>query len=183
LGRHFGIGWSHGYHAGRLDGRFQAVKDQHPASMYGSRALLYPYHPGYTPGLTGNSPPIHGFAQGQPLDTASRVQMNQAQVSWGEMYTNPLAPTVAPAIQPRPQEPSPPQARALSDDQLQSGTGDSPVELSPVEELEAVEPNDASPGDRPSIKPEDDDDLLSPSARLTPLQRYYEARQRLGSKR
>lgn len=49
IGRFLGVGYSHtGYH-GRRDGRFDAIQNRHPASNYGSGALLYPYDPGYRP--------------------------------------------------------------------------------------------------------------------------------------
>ncbi len=110
FGRFFGIGWSRGYHAGAYDGRFQHEKASHPASMYGSNALLYPYQPGYEP--------PRPFMQASPA-LAQPVYSNTVEMQgFGSILQGPsnqpmpnastqLMPSQVPAIPAKPIEPPP----------------------------------------------------------------------------
>ena len=46
-GRYLGVGWSHHTYHSRVDGRFDAITNRHPASAYPSNALSHIYSPGY----------------------------------------------------------------------------------------------------------------------------------------
>ncbi len=188
VGRFLGIGWNRGYHSGQYDGRFQATKDKHPASMYSSRGLLYPFHPSYSATTQSVLPAMYGdlMLHQSPMETS--VPMGAAMNGGVPMQSgatlNQAAPTVAPTA---PAEPAPTWLRPfLKDDAAKS---DQQIELLPEKSSEEVRPleespTEGSPSDRAKSKgAEDDDDLLLPSARLTPIQRYYEARQRGESKR
>jgi len=201
MGRFFGIGWNHGFHSGQNDGRFQATKNKHPASMYASQALLYPFHPSYmatpqsgTSAMYGDSMLLHptldtSMQFGTPFGVNSNVQVGGGAMMQSGAISNQAAPIVAPAV---PAEPAPTWLRPfLKDDKAQSDKAQSeePDDLLPERNREEVSPAEvkpveASPSDRSKSKAaEVDDDLLLPSAKLTPMQRYYEARQRGESQR
>lgn len=188
VGRFFGIGWSHGYHAGNLDGRFQAVKQRHPASMYGSNALLYPYQPGYEPQRAYSSS-NHGYAQpvynnlgdSQPFSSIPLSDLSQA------------SPTPAPVNPPKPIAPPPTWLRPFLKDDVKSGSEAATVPAGPKETREKVDALEVSPSDlikpksnqaeppkKEKPKPSDDDDLLTVSP---PLQHLMEARRNPGSNR
>ena len=188
MGRYFGIGWSHGYHSGQQDGRFQSIKDQHPASMYASNSLLYPFHPSYSAQTLSQSAygavDQHGMhmSPGHSMNHSMAIGAQGAVLSNQAIGANGLpAPTVAPPV---PAEPAPTWLRPFLKDEKPAAE-EAPVELVPAKPAEDEEllPAEDSPSDRAKAKAEDDDDLLLPSAQLTPMQRYYEARQRSGSKR
>ena len=167
FGRFFGIGGSHGYHAGNLDGRFQAVKQRHPANMYGSKALLYPYQPGYEPQRAYSSS-NHGYAQpvynnvvdSQPFSSIPLSDSSQA------------SPTPAPAIPPKPIAPPPTWLRPFLKGDVEA------LEVSPGD-LIRPKSNQAEPPKKEK-KPSDDDDLLTVSPSL---QHVMEARRNQSSNR
>lgn len=190
VGRFFGIGWSHGYHAGNNDGRFQHVKEKHPASMYGSNSLHYPYHPGYQP-QPAYMPTNPAYAQ--PVYNSLGDSQSFGSVLPGT--SNPVSPTPAPKILPKPIERPPTWLRPFLKDGEKGGTEEIQKESGTNEQRENVDAIEASPSDllKPkldSIKPKnqkppktsDDDDLLT-LAPKTPLQLYYEARRNQESKR
>ena len=185
VGRFFGIGWSHGYHAGVLDGRFQREKDNHPTNIYGSSALLYPYQNGYEPYRTftlanqGYVQSVSGIGESQSFPSAQQNTLNQP------------TPTLAPVIPPKPVEPPPTWLRPFLKDDAKRG-----LEQPKQESREEVEAEEASPSDllKPKTSPSeptkkvptkasDDDDLLTLSPLKTPLQRYHEARRNQVSNR
>lgn len=192
MGRVLGIGWNRGYHSGQYDGRFQATKDKHPASRYPSQALLYPFHPSYIATSQIGAPAAYGDSMlhqslmetSMPLGTSVNPSMGGGVQMQSGAISSQAAPTVAPAV---PAEPAPTWLRPfLKDD---AGKSDPQIELLPEKSSEEVSPleespTEGSPSDRSKSKSaSDDDDLLLPSAHLTPMQRYYEARQRGESKR
>ncbi len=174
MGRFLGIGWNHGYHSGQYDGRFQAIKDKHPAEMYASRSLLYPFHASYS--AHGFVQPMHGHAHSF-LPSYQATGMQSVNVDGTGVQTNHSSPGLAPPMPTIPAEPAPTWLRPFLKDESQQ-LGEEPVDLVPAEKLEEVVPEELSPSDRAKEKSPDDDDLLLPSVRLTPMQRYYEARQR-----
>ncbi len=194
VGRFFGVGWSHGYHSGCYDGRFQHVKDSHPASMYPSSQLLYPYSPGYSAATMSA-----GYAMHQPMSVYSGQGVGMAPTPAEPMHPSPSLratpgrnpPTGALTQPKKPAEPvQPPPAwlkpylnNATESDSIDHKNDESADD---VPSLEEVIPRDASPSDRPVSKPateSDDDDLLIPQTRLNPMQRYHQALQSPGKKR
>ncbi len=174
MGRFLGIGWNHGYHSGQYDGRFKAIKDKHPAEMYASRSLLYPFHASYS--AHGFVQPMNGHANSF-LPSHQSTGMHSMNFDSAGVQTNQSSPSIAPPMPTIPAEPAPTWLRPFLKNQNQL-LDEEPVELEPAEQREEVVPEELSPSDRVKAKPSDDDDLLLPSVRLTPMQRYYEARQR-----
>ncbi len=194
FGRFFGIGWSRGYHAGAYDGRFQHEKASHPASMYGSNALLYPYQPGYEP--------PRPFMQASPA-LAQPVYSNTVEMQgFGSILQGPsnqpmpnastqLMPSQAPAIPAKPIEPPPTWLRPFLKEEANQ-----PVEQSKSSPREDVPAEETSPSDLLELqsnpanlkkeqpqKASDDDDLLTLSPPKSPMDRYIEARRKQGSNR
>lgn len=196
VGRYFGVGWSRGYQAGCYDGRFQAVKQGHPASMYASNSLLYPYFPGYQPHpgydtQTGNMPLNADFAQPVYSDASNALPVGAAMQN-GLQTT----PTPAPVIPPKPVMPPPTWLRPFLKDEARSGTDRAAAESGTVETREEVQADEVSPSDQFKPKTEltepqkedmpnasDDDDLLTLTPPQNPMQRFNEARRRQGSNR
>lgn len=196
FGRFWGIGWSNGYHAGAYDGRFQHVKDSHPASMYGSNALLYPYQPGYEPqrpfiqASPGYAQPVYSeFGESQAFGSILQNSPTHQHHGVHQGAANPMAPTPAPAVPPKPVEPPPTWLRPF----LKEDAKDA-AELPKPQTREAAEPEEESPSDLlipKSIKPtkeepakaSDDDDLLTLSPPKSAFERYNEARRKQGSNR
>ncbi len=195
VGRFFGVGWSHGYHSGCYDGRFQHVKDSHPASMYPSSQLLYPYSAGYSAATM-----TAGYATHPPLNLHPGAGAGMALSPVDQMHAAPglrtmpsRNPSSGTLTQPKkPAEPAqPPPAwlkpylnNSSESDSKDRKTGESVDDDAPS--LEEVIPRDDSPSDRPVSKPaaeSDDDDLLIPQTRLNPMQRYHQALQAPSKKR
>jgi hypothetical protein len=194
FGRFWGFGWSDGYHAGAYDGRYQHVKDSHPASMYGSNALLYPYQAGYEP----QRPYMHasqGYSQpaysemGESQAFGSILQSAPNQVQQG--MVSPIGPTPAPVVPPKPVEPPPTWLRPYLKDEAKAD-----AELPKPKAREEVDTEESSPSDllKPkadSAKPtkeepakaSDDDDLLTLTPPKSAFERYNEARRKLNSNR
>jgi len=194
FGRFWGIGWSNGYHAGAYDGRFQNIKDSHPAGMYGSNALLYPYHPGYEPqrpytqASQGYAQPVYSnIGESQVFGSILHHPSNQLPQS----TSNQVSPTPAPVIPPKPVEPPPTSLRPFLKDDAKVG-----AELPKPETREEVEAEQTSPTDllKPKSNPakpvkeepteaSDDDDLLTMSPPKSPVERCNDARRKQGSNR
>jgi hypothetical protein len=203
VGRFWGFGWSNGYHAGAYDGRFQHVKDNHPASMYGSNALLYPYQAGYEParaymqanqgygqpGYSGSGYAGTGYTgagDSQVFGSILQGAPNQPQQSGA----NRISPTPAAAIPTKPVEPPPTWLRPFLKDESKAN-----AELPKPKAREEADAAEASPSDllqpksdspaptkKERAKASDDDDLLT----LTPksaLEHYNEARRKQNSNR
>lgn len=198
FGRFWGMGWSNGYHAGAYDGRFQHIKDSHPASMYGSNALLYPYHPGYEP--------HRPFMQPSPTHLQPVYSTNGDTQAFGSILHQPTnaapngfnqsAPVAAPPVPPKPVEPPPTWLRPFLKDDAKSNV----EELKP-EKAEEIQAEEASPSDllKPKTtlpkttkeapaketpaKASDDDDLLTLTPPKSAFERYNEARRKQGSNR
>ena len=183
FGRFFGIGWSHGYHAGNLDGRFQAVKDRHPANTYGSNALLYPDQPGYEPQRANSS-----FNPGYAQPSHNIGGDSQPLSSIPQSFSGQSTPTPAPPIPPKPVAPPPTWLRpflkeaAAIPDAESKGTREEveAAEASPSDLIRPKKSNRAEPPEQETPKPSDDDDLLTFSPPLPPV---FEARRNQGAKR
>ncbi len=194
FGRFWGVGWSNGYHSGAYDGRFQHVKNSHPANMYGSNALLYAYQPGYEP-----QRPFTQASQGYAQPVYSNTGDSQAFGSILQNTPNQIqqyAPhtfTPVPAIPPKPVEPPPTWLRPFLKDDVKGG-----AELpqpKTLDELEKAEAAEASPSDLLKHKADpvapkkegpaesSDDDLLTLSSPKSAFERYNEARSKAGSNR
>ncbi len=168
FGRFWGIGWSQGYHSPSADGRFQFVKNNHPANMYASSALTYPYQPGYEsiPGQYGSM-----------VRTEQAWPQTMLMAPQGASHGAPVSPAMVPPPKPKPIEPPPAWLKPyLKDDQ----PSDKPAIPSIPRDAEKSGNPEASPSDLPAIENKEtaDDDLLLPQTNLTPLQRYYQAKQR-----
>ncbi len=187
LGRVFGIGWNAGYHSGPYDGRFQFIKDAHPASNYASQGLLYPYHPSYTAAQLGHQPVLYSQPTLATPLPASQSTINVQGKSQSILQNSEVVPA------PKPVDPPPswlrPYLKDESKAQDSAGETDEAVELMPAEELEEPSTGEPSPSDQPkpkvkvNTKESDDDDLLIPAASLTPIQRYHQALQNTQKKR
>ena len=183
FGRFFGIGWSRGYHAGNLDGRFQAVKDRHPANTYGSHALLYPYQPAYEPQRAYAS-----FNQGYAQPSRNIGGDSQPLHSIPQSVSSQANPTPAPPIPPKPLDPPPTWLRPFLKEDVATpefgskGTREDmeATEASPSDLIRPKTSNQAEPPNQEKPKPSDDDDLLTLSP---PLQHVFEARRNQGSNR
>ncbi len=174
FGRFWGVGWSHGYHSPTADGRFQAIKDRHPASMYASSALTYPYQSNYasTPSLQGSMV--------NPVETwpyFGSVSPEGAGSSEGAGMTTPIMPPTKKLTPAKPAEPPP----AWLKPYLREGQDS---KASPEHSLPNASQDDprreSSPSDVRDQDQNRDDDLLLPQTNLTPLQRYYQARRYQG---
>jgi hypothetical protein len=182
FGRFFGIGWSHGYQSGSIDGRFQHIKDQHPASMYPSSRMLYPYSPNYSAMQVSYGQPTNHSGNmhwgGGSMTPAPHMHPGHAGYSspaHGIVVPQPGAnQKVQPAQPPKPVEPPPAWLKPFLNQ-------DSEVIDTPKASQEAPEevvPRQDSPSDKGRSKPaNDDDDLLIPQTKLTPMQRYHQAQQ------
>lgn len=209
FGRFWGIGWSNGYHSGAYDGRFQHVKESHPAAMYGSNALLYPYQPGYEPqrpsiqASQGYSQPVYSNV-GESQMFGSILQQPSNQMPQG--YSGQAAPTPPPVVPPKPVEPPPTWLRPFLKDDAKEG-----AELPKPKSREELEAEESSPSDQLSPKTDspkpakqepakrepakrepakqaparasDEDDLLTLSPPKSPIERFNEARRKQGSNR
>ncbi len=186
MGRFFGIGWNQGYHSGQHDGRFKVTKDKHPASNYASKALLYPFHPSYsaTPqsgssAMSGDSMTHHSSMgsrleslkqHGMPFGVKSRVERGGGAITQSGAIPNQAVPPVAPAML---AEPATTWLRPFL--KVNKATSEAPIELLPEKTREDLLPADfdsaeGSSSDRSkSNATGDDDDLLIPSAQLTPM--------------
>lgn len=184
FGRFFGIGWSHGYHSSTIDGRFEHHKASHPASMYASSGLLYPYDPNYSAAQVtygaGHQQHYQNYGVMQPTPAPAMNPSNvvrQPSLSGGQSPSTPPA-----SIQPpKPIEPPPAWLRQYLNDG--DASGQRPSDKPAVETREEVTPKEASPSDKRKAVSEDDDDLLIPQTQLTPMQRYHQARQYQGRTR
>ncbi len=194
VGRFWGIGWSNGYHAGATDGRFQHVKDSHPAYMYGSNALLFPYQPGYEPqrpyiqSSQGYSQSVY-LNNGESQAFGSILQHPSNQLQQGVSNQTPPAPTHV--VPPKPVEPPPTWLRPfLKDDDKDASELPKPMTREEVEaedespsDLLKLKANPAKPTKQDPAKARDDDDLLTLSPPKSPLERYNEARRKQGANR
>jgi hypothetical protein len=179
VGRFFGVGWSHGYHSKTIDGRYEIHKQNHPANMYPSRALQYPYDPNYAAAQVNYAPAHQPCAYGQ-VPSGLQPGMNSSNVVRQPSGKTPVpnAPQV-PAVPPKPIEPPPAWLRPyLNED---GKRGELQNEQSLNEQREEVAPREPSPSDK--AKDKDDDDLLLPQSNLTPTERYHQAFQHPISKR
>jgi hypothetical protein len=194
FGRFWGFGWSNGYHAGAYDGRFQHVKDSHPASMYGSNALLYPYQPGYEPVRhymqvnQGYAQPVYSdIGDSQAFGSILQATPIQPQPTGA----NRMGPTPAPAIPPKPVESPPTWLRPFLKDEPKADS-----QLPKPATGEVLEAEEASPGDslqpksdspKPTkdepAKASDDDDLLTLTPPKSAFEHYNEARRKKNSNR